>query len=79
MGEERCGRRDQARGPQRKLGVCVTTLMYACKDMQARALLETRGPKQRMGSHGRSSSKPGWGSGRLGNKQEEELQCPRRE
>ena len=54
-------------------------LMYACKDMQARALLETRGPKQRMGSHGRSSSKPGWGSGRLGNKQEEELQCPRRE
>lgn len=62
--------------------MCVTTLLYACKDMQARALLETRIPKQRMGSHGRSGSKPGWGLGRLGNslnKQEGELQCPRQE
>ena len=69
-------------GPQRKLAVCATTLVYACKDMQARALLETRGPKQRMGSHGRSGSKPGWGLGGSGsslNKQEEGLQYPRQE
>ena len=62
--------------------MCVATLVYACKNMQARALLETWVHKQRMGSHGRSGSKPGWGLGRLGNslnKQEGELQCPRQE
>lgn len=53
--------------------------MYACKDMQARALLQTPGTQAEDGQPQQGGSKPGWGLGRLGNKQEEELQCPRRE